>query len=358
MYKDLDYYFGKRWLLGFLFSYGGNTTLHGDLKGLIRRVQEVAQDPKASRCEGISLQPEALRHNHIWFDLLSRLAWNPEKIQIDAFLHDYATRRYGKDAAAPMVLVLKELETSVYGVDDVTPPFYQVRITEDAIKTRRQGGSRNLSLAQRSRFIPHLRKALETALGERDRLAWSPLYQHDLVDIGRQYQAELFDVHVTRLYDAFKAGREDEFEKQARSMMEILRDQEALLSSNDFYCLQPILDKAMALPGIPKDFDEAIRDILTVWRGRILDYARRDYYELVRFYYRPRVSAFISLLRDQMNRGSRDIPPKQLEAAYHEVEQGFVTKPFEAPKQERYQGTPIQAALEILKRRQQDRVID
>ena len=358
MYKDLDYYFGKPWLLGFLFSYGGNTTLHGDLKGLIRRVQEVAQDPKASRCEGISLQPEALRHNHIWFDLLSRLAWNPEKIQIDAFLHDYATRRFGKDAAAPMVLALKELVASVYGVDDVTPPFYQIRITEEAIKSRRQGGSRSLSLAQRSRFIPHLRKALERALGERDRLARSPLYQHDLVDIGRQYQAELFDAHVTRLYDAFKAGSEAEFEKQARSMTEILRDQEALLSSSDFYCLQPILDKAMALPGVPKDFDEAIRDILTVWRGRILDYARRDYYELVRFYYTPRVSAFISHLREQMKKGSGEIRQKDLVAAYHEVEQGFVAKPFKAPKQERYQGTPIQAALDILKRRQQEGATD
>jgi hypothetical protein len=178
------------------------------------------------------------------------------------------------------------------------------------------------------------------------------------VDIGRQYQAELFDAHVTRLYDAFKAGSEAEFEKQARSMTEILRDQEALLSSSDFYCLQPILDKAMALPGVPKDFDEAIRDILTVWRGRILDYARRDYYELVRFYYTPRVSAFISHLREQMNKGSGEIRQKDLVAAYHEVEQGFVAKPFKAPKQERYQGTPIQAALDILKRRQQEGATD
>jgi len=358
MYKDLDYYFGKRWLLGFLFSYGGNTSLHGDLKGLIRRVQESAQDPKASRCEGISLQPEALRQNHIWFDLLSRLAWNPEKIQLDAFLEDYARRRYGKDAAARMVLALNELVASVYGADDVTPPFYQIRITEETIKTRRKGGSGSLSLAERSRFIPHLRKALEIALGEGDRLERNPLYRHDLLDIARQYQAELFAVHITALYDAFKTGSEGEFEKQARSAEDLLRDQEALLSSSDEYCLQPILNKAMALPGVPQDFDEAIRDILTVWRGRILDYARRDYYELVRFYYRPRVSAFISHLRAQMKEGSREIRPKDLEAGYHAIEEAFVTKPFRAPKRERYQGTTIQAALEILKGRQQDSVTD
>ena len=351
MYKDLDYYFGKPWLLGFLYSYGGNTTMHGDLKGLIRRVQEVAQDPKASRCEGISLQPEALRHNHIWFDLLSRLAWNPERIQLDVFLKDYSTRRYGKEAAAMMLLALNELVASVYGTDDVTPPFYQIRITEEAIESRRHGGSQNLSLAQRNRFVPHLRQALENALGARDRLDRSPLYQHDLVDIARQYQADLFNMHVTGLYDAFKTGSKDAFEKQARSMEDILIDQEKLLSSNDDYCLQPILDKAMALPGVPKNFDEVIRDILTVWRGRILDYARRDYYELVRFYYHPRATAFIRHLRAQMEKGYREIQSKDLESGYHEIEQAFLTKPFRVLKSERYQGTTIQAALEILKRR-------
>ncbi len=354
MYKDLDYYFGKPWLLGFLFSYGGNTTVHGDLNGLIRRVQEVAQDPKASRCEGISLQPEALRHNHIWFDLLSRLAWNPENTRLDSFLADYANRRYGVDAAPTMVRALEELVASVYGVDDVTPPFYQVRITPEGIQGRRKGSAHSLSLGQRSRFVPHLRNALEIALRERGRLGTNPLYQHDIIDIGRQLQGDRFDTKVSSLYDAFVGGKQAEFEKQAQSMMAILQDQEALLSSSEFYCLQPIIDKAMALPGIPADFDKAIRDILTVWRGHIIDYARRDYYELVRFYYRPRVVAFIAHLRAQMSSGSMKILTKDLESQYQEIERAFVDKPFSAPQKQRYQGTPVEAASIILKKARAD----
>jgi hypothetical protein len=240
----------------------------------------------------------------------------------------------------------------------VTPPFYQVRITEKAIESRRQGSERSLSLSQRSRFVPHLRKALEIALEERDRLGKSPLYQHDLVDVGRQFQGDLFDAHLLRLYDAFKNGSQTDFEREARDMLEILQSQEALLSSSDFYCLQPILDRALTLPGVPKDFDEAIRDILTVWRGRILDYARRDYYELVRFYYHPRVNAFIGHLREQLRKGFKEIRQEDLEARYQEIEQSFVRKPFKAPKQERYQGTPVQAAIEILKKRRQDTAAD
>lgn len=68
MYKELQYYYGKPWLLGFIHSYGGTTLLHGDLAGLIIRIQEAAFDPKAGKCEGISIQPEALHHDFIYFD--------------------------------------------------------------------------------------------------------------------------------------------------------------------------------------------------------------------------------------------------------------------------------------------------
>jgi alpha-N-acetylglucosaminidase len=349
MYKELDYYFGKPWLLGFLFSYGGNTTLHGDLKGLVSRVQEVARDPKALRCEGISLQPEALRHNHIWFDLLSRVAWNPEEVRLDTFLADYAARRYGTEAAPSMVRVLQELVASVYGVDDVTPPFYQVRITPGAIENRRKGGAQSLNLEQRSRFIPHLRNALSLALSERGRLGADTLYQHDLIDIARQLQANRFDVEVSQLFEAFSGGNLAAFEQHADTMTGILSDQEALLSSSNFFCLQPILDKAMKLPGVPADFDRAIRDILTVWRGRIVDYARRDYFELVRFYYRPRVDAFISCLRAQMLKGTRDVRAKDLESQYQKIEHAFVDRPFSVGPKDKYRGTPVDAALKILK---------
>ena len=38
----------------------GMTMLHGDLADLIRRAQEVAADPKADRCPGMCIEPEAL----------------------------------------------------------------------------------------------------------------------------------------------------------------------------------------------------------------------------------------------------------------------------------------------------------
>lgn len=276
-YRQLDYFYGKRWLFGFLYAYGGTTMLHGDLADLIKRAQNVAADPKAGRCLGMAVQPEALHHNPIAFDLLSRVGWNPNALDLNGFLADYAVRRYGKDSAPKMVECLKELSASVYGQPGAECPLYMLRITSDRMSAKHPHGE-----DQALRFLPHLRKALEAALSESSRLMSSPMYRHDLVDIGRQYLSDLFNLHAARLAKAFEAKDREAFQREASAMRQVLTSQEMLLSSSDAYCLAPILAKAKALPGAPEDYDVRIRDILTVWGGKIIDYAHRDYYELVR----------------------------------------------------------------------------
>jgi len=347
MYKELEYYFGKSWLMGFLHSYGGLTTLHGDLAGLIKRVKEVASDPKADKCLGISVEPEVIHHNYIFYDLLARLGWNPENIELDEFLRDYAVRRYGEESAAKMVGCLRELVASVYSTDDVNSPLYQLRITEEKLQPDWKPWV--LTLSERIKFIPHLRKALEIALEEKDALKDNIMYRHDVIDIARQYLGDLFNLHIVRLYEAFKAGNATAFEKEAATLNKILESQMMLLSSSDYYCLQPILDKAQKLPNAPEDFAERIRDILTVWAGQIIDYARRDYYELIRFYYKPRIDAFLNYLREKLKTGAKEINNDELIQTYSEIEQDFVKKGFTVKKGERFSGTPMEAAEKILK---------
>jgi hypothetical protein len=96
--------------------------------------------------------------------------------------------------------------------------------------------------------------------------------------------------------------------------------------------------------------EERIRDILTVWAGKILDYAHRDYYELVRFYYRKRVVAFLA--RAEANLAARRplVDDKQMEGVYNQIEQSFVKTPFVVAPNERYTGGTVQAVREILAR--------
>ncbi|MFH1265844.1 MAG: alpha-N-acetylglucosaminidase TIM-barrel domain-containing protein [Planctomycetota bacterium] len=344
-YRELDYFHGKTWLFGFLHSYGGTTMLHGDLADLIRRGQEVAEDPKADKCLGMGIQPEALRHNYVVFDLLSRVGWDPRRLELDSFLTDYATRRYGTESAPRMVECFKELAASVYGQPGSQCPLYMIRIRNQHLDPQKPYG-----VDQAKRFLPHLEIALEIALEESDRLQSSPLYQHDLIDIARQFLSDLFNLHAALLAEAWQAKDEEAFGREAETLRQILIDQEALLSSSDYFCLAPLLAKAQTLPGVPADYDERIRDILTVWAGKILDYAHRDYYELVRFYYRPRVEALLDHARSRLGKEETMASDEQLAPIYHTIEQAFVKTPFQVAEAEKYTGGPVQAVAEILAR--------
>ncbi|MCR4414111.1 MAG: alpha-N-acetylglucosaminidase C-terminal domain-containing protein, partial [Thermoguttaceae bacterium] len=343
MYTQYEYYGGKPWLVGFLYAYGGTTMLHGDLADLVRRAREAATDPRATNCRGLCLQPEAIRHNPIVFDLLARLAWDPLAVDLAAFVDDYAVRRYGAAAAPGMVRCHRELAASVYGSPGVVCPLYMLRITAE-----RLGGREPYGVEQARRFLPHLQAALEIALAESDRAANSALYQRDLIDIARQFLSDLFNLRMARMVAAYRSGDREGFRREAASLRAILDSQERLLSASDEFCLSPILARARALPHAPDDIEERIRDILTVWAGKILDYAHRDYYELVRFYYRKRIEAFLAHAEANLAAGRPIVDDRQLEPVYREIEQKFVKAPFVVAKGDRYAGTPVQAVRELV----------
>ncbi len=138
--------------------------------------------------------------------------------------------------------------------------------------------------------------------------------------------------------------------RQAAALRAILDSQERLLSTSDEFCLSPILARAWALPHAPDDIEERIRDILTVWAGKILDDAHRDDYELVRFYYRKRVEAFLAQAEANLTAGRAIVDDRQLEPVYREIEQGFVRTPFVVAKGDRSAGTPVQAVREVVAR--------
>lgn len=345
MYQQYDYYGGKPWLVGFLYAYGGTTMLHGDLADMVKRVQAAAADPKAEKCRGLCIEPEAIHHNPLAFDLISRLAWDPSAVELSAFLEDYAVRRYGAAAAPGMVRCFRELAASVYGSPGVICPLYMLRVTAERLQ-----GERPYGVDQARQFLPHLQAALEMALAEADRVGDRALWERDLIDIARQFLSDRFNLHVARLAGAFRANDPAGFRGEADSLRAVLASQEMLLSSSDDFCLAPILAAAKALPHAPADGEERIRDILTIWAGKILDYAHRDYYELVRFYYRPRVEAFLAHAEANFAARGAIVDDKQLEPAYQQIERLFVKRPFAVAAHERYAHGPVQAVREILAR--------
>jgi alpha-N-acetylglucosaminidase len=320
-HKRTDYFNGRPWHFGVLYSFGGNTNLHGNMKFIEKQFHSVVEDPRAKQCVGFYPNPETIHHNYFYYDFICRLGWNPKEVDLRSFTRDYARGRYGEAAAPAMVGALEELLASVYGSDDMTQPLYWHRL----------GGATyvRLQVTDREAFIPHLRRALERALGAAPTQGSNPLYFHDLNDIGRQYLAELFAAHVRKIEQAEAALDQSAFEREANLLEAIMESIETLLSHDDYYWLSPSIRKARKLPGAPPDVDVRARDILTLWADVIRDYASRDYYELVQGYYRPRVTTWIRALGDSLKLDQRIISnATELDREYDAIERKWVKEGF------------------------------
>jgi alpha-N-acetylglucosaminidase len=321
-HKLTDYFNGRPWHFGVVYSFGGNTNLHGSLPFIEKQFHSVVDDPRAKQCVGFYPNPETIHHNYFYYEFLCRLGWNPKEVDLRSFTRDYARERYGEQGAPVMAGALEELLASVYGFDDLTQPLYWHRLGTVA-------GRAPLQVADRQAFIPHLRKALERALVAAPSLGSNPLYLHDLNDIGRQYLADLFGAHVLKIEEAHAALDQAAFEREASLLEALMESIQTLLSHDDYYWLSPYIRKARNLPGAPADVDVRVRDILTLWAGVIRDYACRDYYELVQGYYRPRVTSWIRALRGRLKLDQRILSnTTELDREYGTIEQKWVTEGF------------------------------
>jgi len=331
--KRTNYFFGRPWHFGVVYSFGGNTNLHGNLAFIEKQFHQVVDDPRAKQCVGFYPNEETIRHNYFYYDFLCRLGWNPKEVDLRSHVPDYALGRYGAASAPIMVEALKKLLASVYGTDDLSQPLYWHRLGREAVYFR-------LQIADRKSFIPSLRKALEIALAAAPAQSDNALYLRDLNDIGRQYLAELFNAHVFKIQECEAALDEAAFEREAGLLESLMQAIETLLSHDDYYWLSPLIRKAQRLPGTPSDVDVRVRDIYTLWADVIRDYASRDFYELVQGYYHPRVTTYVRALREALNMDQRMVyNPTELDREYDAIEKKWVKDGFPlveqkpAPKQ-------------------------
>jgi alpha-N-acetylglucosaminidase len=330
LYKQMDYFFGRPWHFGVIHSSGGATHLHGNMPLLERQFKKVAQDEQAEHCVGFSSTEEIIGHNYFYYQFLAKLAWNPSEVDVRSFTAQYARARYGEAAAPKMMGVLQELLASVYGPaagsggGPLTQPLYWHRLAGDTI-------SFNQGDVQPS-FTAPLRRALELALEEKQGLSENPFYLRDLNDIARQYLAEVFNAQVVSLNRAYARLDGVAFEQVANVLETVLQRIETLLSHDDNYWLSPIIEKAKQLPGAPSDVDRRAREIPTLWvagNDVLLDYASRDYYEMVQGYYRPRVHAYIQKMRQRLKLGQRRYYRlAELSAEYGSIERRWVDEGF------------------------------
>ena len=295
LYKRMDYFEGKPWTFGVIGAFGGQTHLHGDMPLLVKQMQSAGKNPRARKCTGFALVNEVSGFDYFYFELAVKLGWNPSEVDLPAFTRQYARSRYGAAAAEPMQRALHELLASVYHSNNFAKPLYWHRLD----------GKFSADILWGKPFIPHLRRATEYALEASEVAKDNPLYLHDLSDITRAYLGQVFNLEAWAMAGALERLDVESFSQKAAALRQIMTSIEEILSYDDHNWLTPSIRSARSLPGAPANIGRRVRDILTLQGGypALRDYACRDTYEMVRYYYRPRVEVFIEAMQRQLRDG-------------------------------------------------------
>ncbi len=327
LYKINDYYQGRFWALGVLHSFGGNTTLRGNLQGLIDSVNSIVRDPEARRCIGIYLVPEVIHHNDLYFDLIMTLSWKPGSLGLEDYLADYALRRYGAASAPKMARVLERLARTVYGDNDLTQPLFLRRLF-DGFDTP---NTEHYVPPLHATYAVEVRDALAEALEESPRLGRNRLYWRDLVDMARRYLGDVFNRWISGLYYAFDSRDLTAFVRYRGRIEECLRALEGVLWSWDAYTLERIESGLRSTPAFDPAKERNTRDMLSLWESEgLLDYVRRDdLAELFTNYYLTRVEAYVSHLESRLGSGRIGLDRSFLESAYTEAGRAWIDGPWQ-----------------------------
>ena len=366
--KHGDFY-GINWCFGVMNSFGGDDNLHGNIDNIIQKVKAVSQAPKTKNCVGLLMTEELINDNIFLWHLVSKLAWDPAVVDKEEFLRDYALRRYGEGSAPNMHKSLSRLVEAVYTIppgnyDNIatvysperperydTPncPYYQFQRMEVNCEQsfplfKEREGFIPIELRHLERTLPPLKQAIKLALLEKENQVQNKLYENDLVDMARVYLGLVNNSQLIALYQAFKEGDYGGFEKKARDVERTLDAIEKILSTREDFSLEVMMGQIEKVPGTNRYTRETIKQTVLFW-----DYVNRDCFEIMHYYYRPKLGAYVSTLREYLKKGVREISKSDVEPSFKQILAGWKQGPIVVEKKFKYKGTTIEAIEEALR---------
>lgn len=278
-------YYGKPFLWCYLGNFGGNTMLKGNLRETGRRLKATLAERE--NCCGIGSTLEALDVNPLMYEYLFDKAWTASTDD-DLWIGAYADSHAGCEdadfrAAWQWMLDSVYVDCARLGQGTLTnsrPSLYgQIRWTQPANSYDNAG----------------LCRAWGRML---DAQGAGPMYDFDLVNVGRQVLGNHFAVlrdGFTRACEKRDAGA---MQRQKEAMMTLFDDMDRLLACHPTFSLARWIEAARSwgTNDAERDYYERnARNILTTWGDRdqsLNDYANRGWTGLVSTYYKPRWELF------------------------------------------------------------------
>ena len=297
---------GHDWAFCMLLNFGGNVGMFGKLQHVVNEYYKARQSKFASTLKGVGLTMEGIENNPVMYELVSELPWRDAKFSWKKWLHDYVESRYGNINNAKVHDAWQLLARSVYGAG--------AKIVEQGCHESVLCARPALDVYQVSSWSEmeefynpdDVIRAARLMVEASHEVKVNDNFRYDLVDVTRQAIAEQARYVYNEIVAAYKAKDRKMFDYTTKCFLDILLQQDGLLSSMPDFMVGRWLRSArnMGLNDQERDhYEWNARVQITTWGNRsaaeyggLREYAHKEWNGVLADFYYPRWKAYFEAL--------------------------------------------------------------
>jgi len=277
--------------------------------GLYGMLPSVATNPvialhaKNSTMIGVGLTMEGINQNYIVYDLILEMGWRTEEVNVTEWTQGYALRRYGQSVSGSN-MAWDLLQQTVYSSNRSGGVTKSMIIFTPNLHLNRDGFMPT-NLFYDPAVVP---RSLKLLLNASSTFSSVPTYLYDVVDVTRQMLSDLFLVYQQNFTAAYNNNDFALAKSLGATMLDIITDMESILATNDKLLFGRWILAARNYAHIPSEGDWLefnARNQVTLWgpKGEITDYASKLWSGLIKGYYLPRWTQFVTAVLIAMATG-------------------------------------------------------
>lgn len=297
---------GHDWAFCMLLNFGGNVGMFGKLQHVVDEYYKARQSKFVSTMKGVGLTMEGIENNPVMYELVSELPWRDAKFAWKEWLHDYVEARYGNSNNGKVHDAWLLLARSVYGAG--------AKIVEQGCHESVLCARPALDVYQVSSWSEmeefynpdDVIRAARLMVEASHEVKANANFRYDLVDVTRQAIAEQARYVYDEIVAAYKAKDRKMFDYTTKRFLDILLQQDRLLSSMPDFMVGRWLRSArnMGLNDQERDhYEWNARVQITTWGNRsaaeyggLREYAHKEWNGVLADFYYPRWKAYFEAL--------------------------------------------------------------
>ena len=297
---------GHDWAFCMLLNFGGNVGMFGKLQHVVDEYYKARCSSFKSTMKGVGLTMEGIENNPVMYELVSELPWRDAKFSWKEWLHDYVEARYGNINNAKVHDAWLLLARSVYGAG--------AKIVEQGCHESVLCARPALDVYQVSSWSEmeefynpdDVIRAARLMVEASHEVKANDNFRYDLVDVTRQAIAEQARYVYDEVVAAYKAKDRKMFDYTTKRFLDILLQQDRLLSSMPDFMVGGWIRSARNLGQNEQErnhYEWNARVQITTWGNRsaaeyggLREYAHKEWNGVLADFYYPRWKAYFEAL--------------------------------------------------------------